>query len=336
MFQILILTDHSGHSTENSVYPLAGAIEAHPMCQFVDIASRATRENAAFFGGVMDHDISVVQVRPGLTFDSANRDFEQDLVQTNLSDYDVVLLRLPPPTPVEFYDAMVEVFDEHFIINRPSGILKTGSKAYLLNFPDLCPPMTLVTNTAELERVLKQMPVVLKPLQAYGGEGIVRIKDGVVDDGSEESKIEAFIAKWSGSQPFLAMQYLEGVTEGDKRVVVCNGEVLGASLRMPREGHWVCNVSRGGTSVPAEAAPEEKAIAEALWPYMRDAGIFLFGFDTLMGDDGKRVLSEINSTSVGGLPQMQAQSGRPVLKIVADHLMTFIQEQQNDEKYAVN
>ena len=105
-----------------------------------------------------------------------------------------------------------------------------------------------------------------------------------------------------------------------KRQLVVGGEILASSLRLPKEGNWLCNVSQGGESVATEVTEREREIINKINPILASEGILIYGTDTLVDDDGQRVLSEINTLSVGGFPQAEAQSGKPIIKKLLDKI----------------
>jgi glutathione synthase len=111
---------------------------------------------------------------------------------------------------------------------------------------------------------------------------------------------------------------------GDKRTIVANYQVLGSALRMPAPGSWMCNVAQGGHGVPAEMDEDEKIIERTLTPLLHQKGVIMYGFDTLVGDDGRRVLSEINTLSIGGLVPLEELTGKPILsraaRLLWDHV----------------
>ena len=125
--------------------------------------------------------------------------------------------------------------------------------------------------------------------------------------------------------PMLAMTFLKNVTMGDKRTIVVNHQILGSALRLPAPGSWMCNVAQGGHAEVAEPDEEEHIIERTLTPMLHRKGVIMYGFDTLVGDDGRRVLSEINSLSIGGLVPLQALTGRPVLRNAARLLWDHVE-----------
>jgi glutathione synthase len=134
----------------------------------------------------------------------------------------------------------------------------------------------------------------------------------------------------SDSKPgHVAMPFLKNVTEGDKRIVVCCRKILGAALRKPKIGSWICNVSQGGKSSLAEPDSDEVAIIRHLTPVLEKLGIVFYGIDTLVNDDSKRVLSEINTLSTGGLMKIEEYSGKPVSAMAADLLLDYINDPED-------
>ena len=135
---------------------------------------------------------------------------------------------------------------------------------------------------------------------------------------------EHFTEKLAGSEiAYLGVKYLKNVSEGDKRIIVVNGKTLGSSLRLPADGSWLCNVAMGGKSIVSKVAEEEVEIVKRINPTLSKMGIVMYGVDTLVGDDGKRVLSEINTTSIGGLPQMARQHKLPLVEEAMDLIWDY-------------
>lgn len=114
------------------------------------------------------------------------------------------------------------------------------------------------------------------------------------------------------------------MTKGDKRVIVVGGKILGASLRLPAKDSWICNVAMGGSSNHAVADAEEITMVEKINPTLQKMGIVMYGVDTLVGDDGKRILSELNTTSIGGLPQIAALMGQPLVEEAVELIWAYI------------
>lgn len=325
--RLLILTDHSRHTSQNSVYALAPALQRHPLCTGVDIATRAAENNHGFFYRFNQPGVHAIPITDSFAFSRSGKAYRNDSRLVSLKDYDAILLRIPHPIPEGFWNFLSENYPEHQIINRPSGIAETSNKQFLLELADLCPPIQLCTQPEEVDSFRSRFPIVLKPLLSYGGQGIVKIDGNRAWIGQRPLPLSQFFRQWRQSPaPYLGMKYLSNVSQGDKRIVVANGQVLGAALRLPAPGAWMCNVAQGGLAMPAEPDADEWRIAERLTHTLSQKGIVLYGFDTLIDDNGRRILSEINTLSIGGLAQIGQFTGRPVIQQTADILMQYIKQ----------
>ena len=330
-FKILTLTDHRKHSGENSIYALLATMAGHPKCAKVDVASRGNQENDPFFYELMDLPIRVCEVDEYFGFRQDGTQFLGNTRMADPQDYDAVFLRLPRPVSDDFLHFIARLWKGKVIVNHPEGIMQTSSKAFLLNFPDICPPIQLCRSVEEVLSFAGQFPIVLKPLKEYGGEGIVKIEGEklyVSNTAYDAQKYLNNISEDIEQNAYLGMKFLKNVSQGDKRILVVGGEIMAASLRMPAEGSWLCNVAQGGYAVPAKPEPEEVAIIKAIYPVLEKEGIFIFGADTLVGDDGKRILSEINTLSIGGFPQAEKQTGRPIVWETVDKFLKYVESKQ--------
>ena len=324
-FRILVLTDHTNHSGLNSLYKLVQELNNHPKCAFIDVATRGTALNDPFFKKQLTDALYVSRVNQKFIFQSDGGSFKRALRRESIRDYDVVWLRLPPPIKLKFAQYLMTQFPQKLWINEPVGIVKTGSKKFLLNFPDLCPAMKVCATIDDIEAFKSNHPIVLKPLYEYGGKGIIRIDGNLVWEGNQETNWQALRQKLI-KEPFeyLAVEYLTQVNQGDKRIIVVNGQVVGTSLRLPLEGSWICNASMGGRSELSEPDQTELAILKRIDQVLSKLGIVMYGIDTLMGNDGKRVLSEINTTSIGGLTPISDLTNQPVIKTTVGLLSNYI------------
>ena len=308
----LVLTDHSGHSDQNSLYSLVNTLVADPRSGRVDVASRGDERNADFFRGD-GAQVWGIAVDRELVYSPNGAAFQLGVHELAPLEYDVIWLRLPHPIPEAFFINLATNVPgiPPLIVNDPAGIETTSTKAFLTNFPEWTPPTRLVHTREQAEAFTREHPIVLKPLRAFGGHGILRL------DRPEDAR------KVSFEEPYLAMKFLKNVSQGDKRILVVNGKIMAASLRVPRPGEWLCNVARGGTSVSADIDPEEESMIAALAPELLGRGICFAGIDTLVDDGGKRVLSEINTLSIGGFPQAEVQTGRPILQQTIDEFFSY-------------
>ncbi len=324
-YKMLILTDHNNHSSENSLYAFVQAIRIHHRCAQVDVATRANPLNDLFFIKHMSKSLHVVTADESFAFNEDGKSFKKNIHRELIRSYDVIWLRMPPPLYVDFLDYLKSGFPHLLIINAPDGIVETGSKGFLTKFPELCAPMKVCKTVEDILSFKSQFPIVLKPFREYGGKGIVRIDEDKVWIGKDETDLTSFLEKIQEEDfEYLGVKYLKNVTQGDKRIVVVDGHILGASLRLPSDGSWLCNIAMGGQSEKTEADEDEIRIVEKINPVLSDMGIIMYGVDTLMGDDNTRLLSEINTTSIGGLPQIAQQWDKPLVKQAADLIWNYI------------
>lgn len=323
-YKVLVITDHSKHSQENSLYALLAQLRRHALCESVEVSTRGLVENEGFFQMKNPSTLWAAPVDSNFAYSKEGEAFREKLRPVDTDNYDWVWLRLPPPLDRPFLDFLQARFEGRVIINAPAGIHLTGSKEFLTAFPDICPPLRVCRTIGDIIALKERFPIVLKPFREYGGKGIVRLDGDKVWMGKNEMDFNNFIQNIK-SQPieYLGVKFLKNVSEGDKRIIVVNGEIMGASLRMPAQGSWLCNVAMGGSARLATVTPEEEHIVARINPTLSQMGIVMYGVDTLVGDDGKRVLSEINTTSIGGLPQMAKQTGLPLVEKAINLIWKF-------------
>lgn len=324
-FKMLVLTDHTNHSAENSLYELVQAMRIHPRCLQIDVATRGNKLNNFFFKEYLVKDLFVSKVDESFAFSSDGKSFKKNLQRVPLRTYDVIWLRMPPPLSEDFLDFLTKDYSNQLIINDPMGIRLTGSKQFLTRFTKWCPPMKVCNSVEDIIELKSHFPIVLKPFQEYGGKGIIKIDGDYVWDGKDQITFKQFIEKIRGTQiEYLGVKFLKNVVQGDKRIVVVNGKIMGASLRLPAKDSWLCNVAMGGSSHFTQVDEDETRIVNQINPVLSKMRIVMYGVDTLVGDDGKRLLSEINTTSIGGLPQIARLTGKPLVKEAANLIWDYI------------
>lgn len=315
--RLLVLTDHSKHSAENSLYAIVRSFHRLGKFSVIDIASRGNPGNKAALTDLTETKIYVHSSGPDFEYASANADIEKNLHQSDLAAYDFILLRIPRPLPDGFFRHLTSSLPANRIFNNPNGIEKTSSKGYLVNFPELTPPLKLCHNKEEVFAFAKAYDTVIKPLRDYGGHGIMRINENGYLEGNYRISRDEFVKKLNTiGFPLLAMKFMKNVKNGDKRIVVAGGKILLASLRMPAEGSWMCNVAQGATAEPSEPTERERYMVEMLDKKLSKEGIILYGIDTLEDDDGLRYLSEINTLSIGGIGPAEKMLNLPITDTV--------------------
>lgn len=329
-YNFLVLTEHTKHSNQNSLYALVAELVQQEQVNQVYVASRGNDENKAFFEDRNSSKVAATLADASFAYEANGIQFLEGTTTVDIQSVDVVFMRLPRPATDEFLEHLVAIAPKQVFVNNPKGIIKTSTKEFLLNFPSVCPPMTLCRSEKEVLDFASKYRIVLKPLREYGGKGVVKVEDSKVYAGDGEPKaIQDYLMEIKEeleTSGYLAMKFLKNVSEGDKRILVVNGKILASSLRLPAPDSWLCNVAQGGTSVPSTVNPEEEAMIQEIAPVLLKEGIVMFGADTLVDDDGKRILSEVNTLSIGGFPQAEVQTGMPVVKMAIDEIIAYVNQ----------
>ena len=213
-------------------------------------------------------------------------------------EVDVALQRVDPPVDEAYITAtqILGICRKTRVLNRPESILAYNEKLFALHFADLMPETSVTREIAELERWLEELggEMIIKPLDGKGGEGIFHLSQG---DRNLSSILEQ--ATRFGQRPVMAQRYLPGIREGDKRILLLEGEPLGAVLRVPDEGEVRANFHAGGQARLAALDERDHEIIARLAPTLRAEGLFFVGIDVIGGR-----LTEINVTSPTGLQEV--------------------------------
>lgn len=229
----------------------------------------------------------------------------------DLAAVDAVLVRSDPPVD-SAYLAMTLLLEhargETLIVNDPRGLRDANEKLYACRFPELMPATVVTADAAVLADFAEEHgTVVLKPLDGHGGRGVCLLRAG--DAGASEL-MAARTA--DGRQQVMAQEFLPGVYDGDRRILLLDGEPLGALRRRPSEGEFRANIGLGGQVDVVDLDDRDRRIVDTLAPALRADGLFFVGIDVI---DGR--LSEVNVTSPTGLRQLAHLSGtRPDLAVV--------------------
>ena len=232
--------------------------------------------------------------------------FERGEYRTRpLADLDVILMRKDPPFNNEFiYTTHLLALAEQegvLIVNRTQALRDFNEKLFATHFPPCCPPV-LVTRDARLLRDFhaEHRDVIFKPLDGMGGASIFRITDDGVNLGVI---IETLTAH--GSQTIMAQRYIPEIVDGDKRILMINGEPVPYALaRVPLAGETRGNLAAGGRGEGRPLTDRDRWIAEQVGPTLREQGLLFVGLDVI-GD----YLTEINVTSPTCLRELDAQFG---------------------------
>ncbi|MEE3328750.1 MAG: glutathione synthase [Myxococcota bacterium] len=229
-------------------------------------------------------------------------------------EVDLALQRVDPPVDEAYITAtqILGICRKTRVLNRPTSILAYNEKLFALHFADLMPETSVTRDIAELERWLDELggEMIIKPLDGKGGEGIFHLTQG---DRNLSSILEQ--ATRFGERLVMAQRYLPGIREGDKRILLLEGEPLGAVLRVPGDGEVRANFHAGGQARTAGLDERDHEIIARLAPTLRSEGLFFVGIDVIGGR-----LTEINVTSPTGLQEVNALEGVRLEETVLDGL----------------
>ncbi|WP_022710330.1 glutathione synthase [Pseudochrobactrum sp. AO18b] len=246
------------------------------------------------------------------------RDIEGDhfilgeAVHTDLSEMDVILLRQDPPFDMNYITTthlLERIHPKTLVVNDPAWVRNSPEKIFVTEFPDLMPE-TLITK--DLQQVLKFRrefgDIIIKPLYGNGGAGVFHL---TTDDRNLTSLLEMFGQMYR--EPFIAQRYLKDVRSGDKRIILIDGEPVGAINRVPAESDARSNMHVGGRAEATELTEREKEICARIGPSLKERGFILVGIDVI-GD----YMTEINVTSPTGIREIKRFGGADIAQLFWD------------------
>jgi glutathione synthase len=244
---------------------------------------------------------------------------KDDLIFETISDLDALFLRKDPPLNYQTLEFLSSVDKKVFMINSTQGQIIGNSKLYPLNFPDIIPETHVSRDPKRLKRIIDEFggAMVVKPLQGYGGEGVIKVSTR--DQENLFSLINYYTRAsrpYPDREPIMVQEYLENAkSDGDVRILLLNGEVIGAMKRMPRKGDFRTNVHAGGRVYQHDVTAEEIKICNALKKRLVQDGLYFVGIDVI-GDK----LVEVNCVSPGGIPRINRLNGVQLEKKVIDFI----------------
>ena len=223
--------------------------------------------------------------------------------EVDLGTYDVVLLRQDPPFDMG-YITTTHILDfihpGTLVVNDPFWVRNYPEKLLVLQFPDLTPPTTVARDLDTLKAFrARHGDIILKPLYGNGGAGVFKLK-------SDDSNIASLHELFTGinREPLIAQAFLPAVTKGDKRVILVDGEPVGAINRIPQPGETRSNMHVGGRAEPVALTDRDREICARIGPLLREKGQIFVGIDVI-GD----YLTEINVTSPTGIQELERFDG---------------------------
>ena len=226
-----------------------------------------------------------------------------DRKRVELSTFDVVLMRQDPPFDLAYITAthlLERIHPKTLVINDPAQVRNAPEKMFVMEFPELMPPTLITRDLAEIKAFRKQHgDIVMKPLYGKGGEAVFHVGTTDLNFGS---LYDLFAATFR--EAWVVQKFLPAVKDGDKRIILVDGEFAGAVNRVPAPDDLRSNMVRGGVPKATELTAREQKICKTIGPALRERGLLFVGIDVIDG-----YLTEINVTSPTGIRAVKALGG---------------------------
>jgi glutathione synthase len=226
--------------------------------------------------------------------------------EIDLATQDVIWLRQDPPFDMAYITTthvLEHVQPGTLVVNDPASVRNAPEKLLVLNFPDLTPPTMIARDLAAIRAFrARHGDIILKPLYGNGGAGVFRLDPG-------DRNLNALHELFTGisREPLIAQKYIPAVTKGDKRIILVDGEPVGAINRIPAEGETRSNLHVGGRAEKVDLTARDLEICAAIGPTLKERGLIFVGIDVI-GD----WLTEINVTSPTGLQELERFNGENI------------------------
>jgi len=230
----------------------------------------------------------------------------------DLANIDVILLRQDPPFDMAYITTthlLERIHPETLVVNDPAHVRNAPEKLFVLDFQDLMPP-TMITRSLADVRLFRDRykDIIVKPLYGNGGAGVFRLTS---DDTNLNALVEMF--QLTFREPFMVQQYRFEVRQGDKRIILVDGEIAGAINRVPAPDEARSNMHVGGRAEHVEITDRDREICERLGPELRQRGLLFTGIDVI-----GPYLTEINVTSPTGIREVRSFSGNDISATIWD------------------
>ena len=230
----------------------------------------------------------------------------------DLASFDVVLLRQDPPFDLAYISSthmLDRIHPKTLVVNDPIHVRNAPEKVFVTEFPDLMPP-TLLTRDLDAIKVFRAEhgDIVMKPLYGKGGEAVFLLAREDLNFGS---LYELFATMFR--EPWVVQKFLPAVKEGDKRIILVDGEFAGAVNRVPAADDLRSNMVRGGAAKETELTDRERQICTTIGPALRERGLLFVGIDVIDGN-----LTEINVTSPTGIRAIARLGGPDIAAKIWD------------------
>ena len=243
-----------------------------------------------------------------------NYSFNQS-IDVNLETMNAVFVRQDPPFNLAYISNtyLLEKLKKPLLINNPTQIRNLPEKHIMMNFPNLT-PSTLISSDifSMIKFIKKHKDVVIKPAYGNGGLGIEKVKS---NQPNLKKFLERYLKEFSYS-PVILQKFLKNYSKGDKRIILLNGKVMGAVLRVPQKNSIKANFHAGGSAKKTNLSQKEKIICKEIKSFLIDHNLFFVGIDVIDG-----YLTEINITSPTGLHEINRLNNVSIEKDVIDFVV---------------
>ena len=235
-----------------------------------------------------------------------------DPERMDLAEADVILMRQDPPFDIAYITAthlLERLGPKTLVVNDPASVRNAPEKIFVTHYPQLMPPTLITRDKTEIEEFRREHGmIVMKPLHGHGGAAVVRI---LPEDPNFGSLFDLFSVTFR--EPWVVQRFLPKITEGDKRIILVEGEPFGAVNRVPAANDLRSNMVRGGAANATELSEREREICATIGPELRARGLILVGIDVIDGN-----LTEINVTSPTGIRAIRKVGGPDIAVNVWD------------------
>lgn len=254
---------------------------------------------------------------------------QDDLIFETVTDLDVLFLRKDPPLIYQVMEFLGPVNDKVFMVNNIQGQINGNSKVYTLNFPDITPATHISRDPKRLKKIIDDFggDMVIKPLHGHGGYGVIKVSNR--DQENLNSLINFYIDSnkpYNERHPIMVQEYLKSIkTDGDIRILLLNGEILGAMQRKSVSGDFRTNVHAGAKTFKHVVTKKEIEICKNIKDRLINDGLYFVGID-IIGDK----LVEVNCVSPGGIPRINLFDNVKLEKKVVDFIESKISKPKNN------
>ncbi len=337
--RLLCIANPAACASASTDVPLSYArLAAHPEVELF----HAETDSLLRPGNRPGDRIDAVRVEAGFAREEFGELSSRSATALGADFFDVALCRTLKPFPLGYIARLNEWSRALLFVNHPAGIERQLHQEFFVEAAsEFMPPAVLTADRSVAGQFLEHhQTIVAKRSNSCGGRGVFKVfrtnsgdfaSDNVVEGTQSFAAFSELFDHVSvpAGDPVLLVRYLPRVTEGDKRIIVVDGRVIGAYGRKSARGHWVQNVSFGATCERVSVSDEEREIVRQTCRPYGDAGIHLLGYDLLQDDDGTWKVSEINAGNIGGIFRLEEMGVERVTDRFVSWLQAFAERSGN-------